>query len=725
MAESLRDKKTAIGRRDSLRRSVLEAEQNGDEDSSSDESAATVLAGSEEVQCFPLARTRAAAGGATAAAVAATGVLANDRDSVTESPAASWLSCDFSTADLTRSGASVTSESQPESSLTSDVDSRCGPEMMESEDADTVLATSNGTVNRLSSRSTASGARRLAERTVLGDETVSDLDVHRSKTANSEASSDDAGTVLAQDLFQEVRGKQKVRKSSSAADGTSKPPALHVLGEQLSQAESVDVCFMVDCTESMGRWIVAVRNNIKTLYQRIQEIYNRQCHIRAAFVGYYDVENRWYKLERPSTKLDFTTSPTKFYSFVNKVHVGGGDDAAEDVMTGFEETFKLSWREGVTKLVIHIADQPCHGRIYHHGQVSDNYPSGDPWKRSHVDMMKVMARQNIQYYFGEITGHTGKMINVFNECLKRESYGRLSITTFDAISPEGEGFSTALLSAVRSSIIHSVSELRTPLETRPACREIDPTLPMHLERLPITAAVAMRFEMPASIDDDILRSTAMKLMKYDVTLRMAVKPFAQGCLRLAYHGLDVTKNKRVVLKRSRFTNPEHNRFKRYLEDMEMQAVTARFLADFKKALPATASAAAQKIEVLIAKVIKLQSAFCEEDRYMMMEPYLSGNYSKFSNNAYSQCAGSELERIMQAFSHWTYTRSRERMIVVDLQGSVHNGVTYLTDPAIHCTDAKRFGKTTNYGVQGMRMFFAGHECNRVCRSLNLTPVSVV
>ncbi|KAI1699975.1 alpha-kinase family domain-containing protein [Ditylenchus destructor] len=40
----------------------------------------------------------------------------------------------------------------------------------------------------------------------------------------------------------------------------------------------------------------------------------------------------------------------------------------------------------------------------------------------------------------------------------------------------------------------------------------------------------------------------------------------------------------------------------------------------------------------------------------------------------------------------------------------------LTDPAIHCIDLTRFGKT-NFGFEGMKTFFGRHVCNRFCTAM--------
>ena len=83
---------------------------------------------------------------------------------------------------------------------------------------------------------------------------------------------------------------------------------------------------------------------------------------------------------------------------------------------------------------------------------------------------------------------------------------------------------------------------------------------------------------------------------------------------------------------------------------------------------------------------------------------------------------------LKAFSHFSHVNSRGSLMVVDLQGTLQRTVaaprkTYvLTDPAIHQRFRKKkkrqFGRT-DLGFEGIKAFFATHECNDVCRFLGL------
>ena len=71
----------------------------------------------------------------------------------------------------------------------------------------------------------------------------------------------------------------------------------------------------------------------------------------------------------------------------------------------------------------------------------------------------------------------------------------------------------------------------------------------------------------------------------------------------------------------------------------------------------------------------------------------------------------------QAFSHYTFERSKGDMLVTNLRriGS------HFVDPTIHTKDDKRFSYSeTNLSSEGIEMFFETHRCNDVCRRLRLS-----
>ena len=82
---------------------------------------------------------------------------------------------------------------------------------------------------------------------------------------------------------------------------------------------------------------------------------------------------------------------------------------------------------------------------------------------------------------------------------------------------------------------------------------------------------------------------------------------------------------------------------------------------------------------------------------------------------------------IQAFTHFSYLFTNRRAMVCDLQGVYNSDMTpptfELTDPAIHYKSksgkSNVFGRT-DLGEDGMDLFFATHQCNKVCKMMRLS-----
>ncbi|RGB43206.1 kinase-like domain-containing protein [Rhizophagus diaphanus] len=82
----------------------------------------------------------------------------------------------------------------------------------------------------------------------------------------------------------------------------------------------------------------------------------------------------------------------------------------------------------------------------------------------------------------------------------------------------------------------------------------------------------------------------------------------------------------------------------------------------------------------------------------------------------------EYHSTLEAFAHFTYEQTKGYLVVYDLQGIEIDGQFLLTDPAIHCEDRLRFGKT-NLGERGIKeCFLANHKCGKVCEKLGLVKI---
>ena len=100
----------------------------------------------------------------------------------------------------------------------------------------------------------------------------------------------------------------------------------------------------------------------------------------------------------------------------------------------------------------------------------------------------------------------------------------------------------------------------------------------------------------------------------------------------------------------------------------------------------------------------------------LVEPLIR-DYERFtSNSGWIGDTDDWAVRCMEAFTHYSYERTGQTMIVCDLEGRYrYNKSRFeLSDPAI-CSQDRRYGPT-DLGVKGIEAFFANHVCNEFCQS---------
>ncbi|KAI1696384.1 alpha-protein kinase vwkA [Ditylenchus destructor] len=188
----------------------------------------------------------------------------------------------------------------------------------------------------------------------------------------------------------------------------------------LNEYQDVQLCFLIDVTGTMEKYIDGVRDSILKIVEKLTEkhfnVFGYSTiakKVSLAFVGY-----RNYGLRNPFEFLPFTKSAENFRQFCSKIDAYG---APEDVFGGLEKAiFDLNWTDVsmCTKIIFHITDHPCRAKKYH----SSNYPryrfpDGDPNGRIAETLFDALREKGIQYHFGKITSRTDKIIEVFSEAM--------------------------------------------------------------------------------------------------------------------------------------------------------------------------------------------------------------------------------------------------------------------------------------------------------------------
>ena len=169
----------------------------------------------------------------------------------------------------------------------------------------------------------------------------------------------------------------------------------------------VDFCVMLDCTASMGGYIDMSRSKIKDIIKQVKDLY-AESEIRVAVAAYRDIG------DKPGNELfKFSDDIDQAKAFLDRLGASGGGDAPEDVNGGFQMAlYQLEWKNPV-RIIIHVADAPCHGQTFH--SYSDNYPKGAPSDKPWDQIFKDLVEKLIDYTFLKINTGTDKMFELFKK----------------------------------------------------------------------------------------------------------------------------------------------------------------------------------------------------------------------------------------------------------------------------------------------------------------------
>jgi hypothetical protein len=159
----------------------------------------------------------------------------------------------------------------------------------------------------------------------------------------------------------------------------------------------LDICFIMDCTGSMGPWIEAAKTTIKDMINGLPA--EESCK-RVAVIAYRDFGDGAPEVQQFSEDIAEVTR------FLDGQVATGGDDGPEDVAGGLAAALGLRW-ESETRTVVLVTDAPCHGKKYHGDH--DNYPEGDPTGLSMVRLMQAFRCASIDFTFVQLTSSTDRM----------------------------------------------------------------------------------------------------------------------------------------------------------------------------------------------------------------------------------------------------------------------------------------------------------------------------
>ena len=161
----------------------------------------------------------------------------------------------------------------------------------------------------------------------------------------------------------------------------------------------LDLVLVLDCTGSMGEWIQEARDKLIAITGQLGEWFvGQQEGLRVGFVAYRDHGD-----ENQHVVVQPTSDYHSVLAVIKEQRASGGGDTPEDIARAFKHVGEIEFREGATKLVVHVCDAPCHGKDYN--TEHDNYPDGDPNGLDPSHQLAAFAQRGIDYVLFDVAYH--------------------------------------------------------------------------------------------------------------------------------------------------------------------------------------------------------------------------------------------------------------------------------------------------------------------------------
>jgi hypothetical protein len=235
----------------------------------------------------------------------------------------------------------------------------------------------------------------------------------------------------------------------------------HVLTSprKLPRKLTLQICFLMDATGSMGDEIEQLQDVVFSIHSRIISLPSKP-EVQFSIVAYRDRKDRYLVKGH-----HFTGSIDSFQVALESIKAGGGGDYPEDIEAGFNWCLdSLSWRKKTLKFIFLVADAP---------------PHLDKKERSYLSSAKQCRKQGImicpvgasgldikgEYVFRQIALMTRGQFVFLHYGEKGESDGRVTVSDPGKVSHHtGSNYNARRLDDIVVDIVSGELSFLTPEE---------------------------------------------------------------------------------------------------------------------------------------------------------------------------------------------------------------------------------------------------------------------
>jgi hypothetical protein len=218
-------------------------------------------------------------------------------------------------------------------------------------------------------------------------------------------------------------------------------------------SETIDVCFVLDLTGSMGSWLAQCKSHVASIIRSLRDEL-AVATVRVAFCGYRD----WGERDRPVNgrvvTADFVemAQADEITRVISREDAEGGGDGPEDVLIAIEAINRFSWR-GDVRVCVFIADAPAHGFSGRDGG-RDDFPGG-MCPDQHTPLPEMLSRlavdHGVDLLCTKLCGYTDTMFKMFGEVYARTNTSGAGFGVLPIESGVGQ-FKAAILGSLTTAL---------------------------------------------------------------------------------------------------------------------------------------------------------------------------------------------------------------------------------------------------------------------------------